>query len=55
MSPNVVPAVEWASSVGFDVVKRYEALRQFYKQMEHGDEAAWTDCRLEKILHRDGR
>jgi len=36
-------------SVGFDVVKRYEALAQFDRQAGLEDEAAWVDRRLEKI------
>jgi archaemetzincin len=36
-------------SVGFDVVKRYEALARFYRQMGLEDEAAWVGRRLEKI------
>jgi archaemetzincin len=38
-------------SVGFDVVKRYEALAQFDGQAGLEDEAAWLDRRLEKIRH----
>ena len=41
-------------SASFDVVKRYEALSQFYKRMGLEDEAAWTDRRLEKIRRRGG-
>ena len=36
-------------TVGFDVVKRYEALGRFYKQAGLKDEGAWVDRRLEKI------
>ena len=36
-------------SVGFDVVKRYEALAQFERQTGLEDEAAWVNRRLEKI------
>ena len=36
-------------SVGFDVVKRYEALAQFDRQAGLEDEATWVDRRLEKI------
>jgi archaemetzincin len=38
-------------SVGFDVVKRYEALAQCDGQAGLEDEAAWLDRRLEKIRH----
>jgi archaemetzincin len=41
-------------SVGFDVVKRYEALAQFERQAGLEDEAAWLDRRLEKIRHSAG-
>jgi archaemetzincin len=36
-------------SVGFDVVKRYEALAQFDRQAGFDDEAAWLTRRVEKI------
>jgi archaemetzincin len=39
-------------SVGFDVVKRYEALAQFYRRAGIDDEAGWVARRLEKILDR---
>ena len=41
-------------SVGFDVVKRYEALAQFERQAGLEDEAAWVNRRLERIRHSAG-
>jgi len=41
-------------SVGFDVVKRYEALAQFDRQAGLENEAAWLDRRLETIRHSAG-
>ncbi len=37
------------TSVGFDVVKRCEALGPFYRQVGLEEQAAWTDRRLKKI------
>ena len=37
--------------VGFDVVKRYEALAQFERRAGLEDEAAWVERRLETIRH----
>ena len=36
-------------SVGFDVVKRYEGLAQFYRQVGFEDEAGWISRRLQRI------
>ena len=36
-------------SVGFDVVKRYQALAQFDEQVGLDDEARWLLSRVEKI------
>jgi archaemetzincin len=41
-------------SLGFDVVKRYEALAQCERQAGLEDEAGWVDRRLERILHSAG-
>jgi archaemetzincin len=41
-------------SVGFDVVKRYEALARFERAKGLEDEAAWVERRLETIRHSAG-
>ena len=51
---SIATVVAVASSMGFDVVKRYEALSQFYRQKGFEDEAAWTVRRLEKIRRNAG-
>jgi archaemetzincin len=37
------------SSVGFDVVERYQTLRDFYRKVEIQDEADWLERRLKTI------
>jgi len=37
-------------SIGFNVVKRYERLLQFYKEVRLGKEALWVSGRLQRIL-----
>ena len=40
------------SSVGFDVVERYEKLRHFYRKVPLEDEVKWLERRLEAIGRR---
>jgi archaemetzincin len=40
-------------SVGFDVVKRYQALQRFYRRVGFSDEATWTFNRIEWIEDGD--
>ncbi len=40
------------SSVGFDVARRYEALRGLYETFELRDEAEWTANQLRRIAPR---
>jgi archaemetzincin len=37
------------SSVGFDIVKRYESLHEFYKEVGFDEEATWVARRLKEI------
>lgn len=40
------------SSVGFDVVRRYETQRRLYDNLELSDEATWTANQLRRIAPR---
>jgi len=46
LCPECLKKLRW--NVGFDLVKRYEALRQFYARMGMKDEAAWIVKRLQE-------
>jgi hypothetical protein len=37
------------SSIGFDVVLRYERMLKFYRHLDFGSEAQWIANRLRKI------
>ena len=53
LCPVCLRKLQW--SIGFDVVKRYEALRQFYGTVGFSDEENWADRRLNKLRVAAGK
>jgi len=47
LCPVCLRKLQW--SIGFEVVKRYEALRQFYRTAGFADEEKWSRQRLDKL------
>lgn len=52
LCPVCLRKLQW--SIGFDVVKRYEALRQFYRVAGFADEEKWACQRLDKLKAKGG-